>query len=739
MRALRWWTGGALALLALVACAQALGTYVEHQLWLGAGTVAVLALMDVAGFVSLWNARRRLQRIQQGLEANPPQGPLYEQRHARLTAVRLAGGIPHVDALGMATAADEKQQAYLGRYVVTVTVLVGLVGTFAGLMETLRNVTPLLRNGGGDTFELLAAPLSGLDVTFGASLVAILVTLALTMVQGDLVLAEEAALARLDEITQHVIIPQLWPASGRPEERTLLEMTAVRQDLKMWAQDTSQRAAESVRTVTQAEVRAFTQAVAESLQQAVRQTSAEMQQGAALMARTVQDTLAPALAQQLKELGALQQQVSQSMQQAAQRLDDVLGAVARTQAETTAKQAEALNAVTSRSADALAQAHTQQAQAWTDAVAALQAQTQRATTALTTAAETTRRALEGAAQHSSDTLKAAQDSLAGAAQRTQAALDEAALKHSAATADFQNALRDGSTQQQAAWSTAAQDVGAQLQKAVIALNTAAETARQGHQEALGQQTAELAGQFRAVAQSLSSGVDAVSQRLEGTAREQLEELAKGAHALQRAQETLVTTSDEHARRAATEVHTFIKGLVDTHSSALSAQSQQISSALEQATSAFQKALEHARQDWLGTNQQLQTQSLGLAESIKTQADALHTSLAAVAQSHAGALEGAAQRVDSALQQGLLQSGKELQAQVEALGGAATLLKTSVETMQPTLGSLAPELHALARELALMAAQQTQPQEVAVLEEMTRLGDGMDRLQSLLRMSKGGES
>ena len=37
-------------------------------------------------------------------------------------------------------AAEELGRAYLGKYLVAVTVLVGLVGTFSGLMEALRGV-----------------------------------------------------------------------------------------------------------------------------------------------------------------------------------------------------------------------------------------------------------------------------------------------------------------------------------------------------------------------------------------------------------------------------------------------------------------------------------------------------------------------------------------------------------------------------------------------------------------------
>ena len=58
-------------------------------------------------------------------------------------------------------------------------------------METLRGVAPLLADEQMTTLRALSGPLAGLDVTFGASLVGILVTLSLALVQGDLALAEE--------------------------------------------------------------------------------------------------------------------------------------------------------------------------------------------------------------------------------------------------------------------------------------------------------------------------------------------------------------------------------------------------------------------------------------------------------------------------------------------------------------------------------------------------------------------
>ena len=144
MSRLRWGLGAVLALVSLIVAASALRTYVEHRLWLGGLTVVVLVAIDLFGFASLALARRRLVRELGGLAADPPAGELLDERLRRLKALHAAGVRPDLEALAASSAASELGRAYLGKYLVAVTVLVGLVGTFGGLMETLRSVAPLL-------------------------------------------------------------------------------------------------------------------------------------------------------------------------------------------------------------------------------------------------------------------------------------------------------------------------------------------------------------------------------------------------------------------------------------------------------------------------------------------------------------------------------------------------------------------------------------------------------------------
>ncbi len=214
----RWLTGGLIGAGALV---------------VGVVCVLVLAGALAIGLVSLARARRYIARELRALAAQPPAGALYEARRRQMLELRRNGVVPDLEVLADATAADEAERAYTGKYLVATTVLIGLVGTFGGLMETLARVAPLLKgelggNGAAGALGLIAGPLAGLHVTFGTSVVAIMVTLALGLVQGDVTLHHERLLALLQERTRHVLVPELWPTQESAAERTVRALDELR-------------------------------------------------------------------------------------------------------------------------------------------------------------------------------------------------------------------------------------------------------------------------------------------------------------------------------------------------------------------------------------------------------------------------------------------------------------------------------------------------------------------------------
>jgi hypothetical protein len=270
---LRWTFGGLIAALSLIVAVRALGAYLDHRLWLGSASVVLLAAIAVAGLASLGKARLRIERELAGLGSVPPTGEWIARRRERLERVRANGAMLDLDAIATATAAEERGRAYLGRYLVAVTVLVGLVGTFAGLMDTLRGVAPLLRDDRLSTAQALALPLAGLDVTFGASVVGILVTLALAFVQGDLALAEEQALAQLEERSAHELLPSLWPEAADGDARVVREVAALRADLKAALAGAGEATATRVAAAARTEIERWVTAARESLERAVTATA----------------------------------------------------------------------------------------------------------------------------------------------------------------------------------------------------------------------------------------------------------------------------------------------------------------------------------------------------------------------------------------------------------------------------------------------------------------------------------
>jgi hypothetical protein len=271
-RRARWGLGAVLGGVALAAALRAFFVYAGHGLWLGVAAVAVLAAIQALGFVTLGLARRRLVVEERRLSVpGTPDGKseLWAARRRALEAIRDRGATPDLDALRESTAADLGERAYLGRYLVAITVLVGLVGTFAGLMETMRHVAPLLKDESMSALAIVAGPLAGLDVTFGASIVGILVTLSLSLVQGDLVLAEERVLARLEERTRHELYPELWPPAATPAERSAGELAALRAELAVFLEHSVAATSTRVATIARDAVESIGAAVERALATAV--------------------------------------------------------------------------------------------------------------------------------------------------------------------------------------------------------------------------------------------------------------------------------------------------------------------------------------------------------------------------------------------------------------------------------------------------------------------------------------
>jgi hypothetical protein len=266
----RWIVGGLVGAAALAVGGEALFAYVAGGSVVGVVAVVVLVGVLGVGLASLARARRDVGRELAALATTPPGGALWAARRAQALELRSRGVEPDLDVLAEATAAEEAERGFAGKYLVATTILVGLVGTFGGLMETLSRVSPLLKgqlaaDGPAGVLALLAGPLAGLHVTFGTSVVAILVTLALALVQGDVTLHHERLLAQLQERTRHVLVPELWPARESTAARAARALDELKDLVAASASKTAEATASRVAEVARAELARFVDAAGATL------------------------------------------------------------------------------------------------------------------------------------------------------------------------------------------------------------------------------------------------------------------------------------------------------------------------------------------------------------------------------------------------------------------------------------------------------------------------------------------
>ena len=153
-------------------------------------------------------------------------GPLVPAIKARKDGATLAGIRGHLDT----TAARLDEGREILRYVAGILILLGLLGTFWGLIDTLSavgNVISGMRGGGGDAAVMfdelkngLAVPLSGIGLAFSASLFG----LASSLIVGFLDLQAGQAQARFHNQLED------WLVSGEEQAPMAAAMKAPEQE-----------------------------------------------------------------------------------------------------------------------------------------------------------------------------------------------------------------------------------------------------------------------------------------------------------------------------------------------------------------------------------------------------------------------------------------------------------------------------------------------------------------------------
>jgi hypothetical protein len=392
----RWIIGGLVGVAALVVAGESLAAYITGGLVVGVAAVVVLAALLIVGFGSLARARKDVGRELAALAATPPGGALWAARRAQALELRARNVVLDLDVLAEATAAEEGERGFAGKYLVATTILVGLVGTFGGLMETLAHLSPLLKgqgmtDGPAGVLALLGGPLAGLHVTFGTSVVAILITLALALVQGDVALQQERLLARLQERTRHVLVPELWPAGEGAAERSARALEELKALVAGAAAKTAEATATKVADVARVELARLAQTVVAAMTGAASATSGAMSGAEAAMRAALTDAASAtreAMSGAGAALTATATATAAALREDAERTREAGAASVATLLAETRQQQQEVAAGLARAATALGEAAASLTASSDGALTALAATAERSTAAFTAAVGT---------------------------------------------------------------------------------------------------------------------------------------------------------------------------------------------------------------------------------------------------------------------------------------------------------------------------------------------------------------
>jgi hypothetical protein len=710
---IRWILAGAVAVLALVATVAAVRAYQEYDLTAGVLSVIALVVTMLVGLGSLALARRRIgfelaalrdrsaiipsaQLVpgagasepppgspgETGLAAgssfaaegsdgtseppHPPASTWLRARRERLLAIRAAGVRPDRQVLAEATAAEEAGQSYIGRYFLATTVLLGLAGTVAGLMALGKS-----------------GSLAGLPVTFAATLVAILATLALALVQGDLALHEKQALAALEDRTTHQLIPELWPPGEEPAERTVRAFTEFRALIaEAVAHSLDQSAARMARTA-----RSDADRSARALESAAAAIEKQIFEFSGTVGRALEATVAIVEKQLAATTATVETQLTATtatVERQLTRLGGTVSGALETSAETVQKQLTQLGATVGATLE-------------TSAGTVEKHMTALGTT-LSGAIESSGSRMERQISSLVASVGSVLETGASAVDRQMTELTVAvgnALASSAAAMEKQMVEMTGSV-----GSTLGTSV-ATVEKQLGELN-----ATMGH--ALGANSATVEKQMSKLGATVAGALEAATQKLVAFMAEAAQATTgRAASATEAAVRRSSALAEEAVRTTAADLGRTLQPL-------LAAEAQR---------------LELVREAFSHTVGGLQQASVRLTE--------LHGVLEGTSRTHVTAIENAGQAVLAAFDRVVLGAGTALDGAAGKLAAAAHELGSGVETLSPKIASLTTELGALGRELALQTARSPEGDiGSVVLGELERIGAGLDRLTRLQQLAGG---
>lgn len=670
-----------LAVLTLVVGVQTLVSYHRSNAYLALFTVVLLLLVDSIGLISFVRGKQRLHEEWLALSsANEPTSPFWVRRKQRLSALRAQGATPDIEALIAVDEAELAQQASFARYLVTASVLIGLVGTFAGLSETIGSFAPLLSSNVDDFGGKLLAPLAGLSVTFGASVVAILATLALSLAGGDLALAERAVLATLEERTRHELVPTLFPPSESLSARTLAALSQLSSD---WRQASGEHL-RALQSTLERQHQAASQAQSEFLSRAVHSLQ-ETSQKSSDAQREVAEGL-------LRRLGRVEAQLSEAQAAWLKALGDLAQ-----------QQAQSLTSVSTEQSNRLSSTTTAQLQAFDRAthaqLAALQATTEKHVGLLADSTQVQTSTIKEMAERQLTTiLKASSDQL------------KAAETYSLAQ---QKWVRDLLAEQQLSVDEWLQEQRA-MANASLAEQRSIACATLQEQRAIN--TAALQEQWKVTTSALDtqrSAAEAALNEQRTVVNQVLEE-----------QRSLVSATLNEQRSAVTAV--------------LSEQQSVVSAALKEQRAVADTLLTEQRAWSEITLQEQRSLSASTLKELQTTSQSHVLATRQASSEFASLVKELGSQIGTASKEGFVQASSHLQQAAEEVRQGASAFLAATRDLSPGLNALPPELHALSEQTALIAAAQADAgTDEAVLSELVAVAESLNEVKTLLRLGSAG--
>ncbi|MGA1874577.1 MAG: hypothetical protein ACMUIA_03110 [bacterium] len=145
---------------------------------------------------------------------------------------------------------SESRRALLARYFLSMCILLGLLGTFLGILESIRGtyITFSMIQETETLIKSLRQPLQGISLAFGTSVVGIVSSLALGLAYLFFHQRQLSFLSHLEQFTQATLIPALTPSPGKILEGILKEIQGMRTDMEQFSRSGQviQREAERV-------------------------------------------------------------------------------------------------------------------------------------------------------------------------------------------------------------------------------------------------------------------------------------------------------------------------------------------------------------------------------------------------------------------------------------------------------------------------------------------------------------